>query len=186
MLGQWALLAIFLGIVVFLVSLPLSSKASHQAETWAATHPKPNWPVFSPTVNENPPVLGIETISISPPERNEGPREHLENARYTRDEDILKPSALLKQKDEREPFYSLANLALQRAFTRSQQLAFQLSQSLKAEDGKWLTLFNVWLECLLFDFALSDSNVAMGDKVHTLFIEAVAIGYTVESKFPIE
>jgi hypothetical protein len=93
MLGQWAPLAILFGIVLFLVFLPFSSKASRQAEAWAAAHPKPNWPVFLPTFNESPPVLGLPAIGISPAERDQPPKVQIEKAVDTQDEDSYKPTA---------------------------------------------------------------------------------------------
>jgi hypothetical protein len=92
MLGQWTPLAILLGIVLLLVFLPLASKADREAKAWEEAQPKPNWPIFSPTFNESPPVLGLKAISISPAQRDQAPEAQIEKALDTEEEDNYKPT----------------------------------------------------------------------------------------------
>ena len=82
----------FFGIVLFLVFLPLSSKADREAKAWAEANPKPNWPIFLPTFNETPPVLGVQAISISPPQRDPAPKAQTEQAVDTQEGDSYKPT----------------------------------------------------------------------------------------------
>jgi hypothetical protein len=116
--------------VLLLICVPIFSEASRQAEAWAGAHLEPKWRVFSPTFNANPPLIGAEALglSLSRSGRDQGPQVNPETGFDRRVPDSSRPNEALTQKDERELFYPLASLALQRAFTRSQQLAFQLSR----------------------------------------------------------
>ncbi len=57
LLGQFAPLVIFAGIILLLVFLPLSHRATRKAEAWASDYPEPKWPDLSPTFNASPPVF---------------------------------------------------------------------------------------------------------------------------------
>jgi hypothetical protein len=110
------------------VALNVSIWALHRAH-WADAY------LASIGVNENQPGCGIQPISISPPQTVNESKPGCEKPIPTAREDISNPSSPIEQTDERIPFYSLASLALQRAFTRSQQLAFQLRSLSKQRTG---------------------------------------------------
>jgi hypothetical protein len=94
LLGQLALLAILIGIILFLVFLPLSHRASRQAEEWVSSHPEPKWPVFLPTFNASPPVL--RATSGLPEASDQGSKVQVERAANGREANVSEQSELVE------------------------------------------------------------------------------------------
>jgi hypothetical protein len=94
LLGQLALLAILIGIILFLVFLPLSHKASRQAEAWTGAHPEPNWPIISPSFKSSPPVL--KPTSDLAGASDQGPKVQVEPTASRLEADVSERSELVE------------------------------------------------------------------------------------------
>jgi hypothetical protein len=65
LLGQLLPLVIVLGVVFLLVFTVASSKDTAKAKEWEESHPKPDWPIHTPTFSARPPVLSIGAVPPS-------------------------------------------------------------------------------------------------------------------------
>jgi hypothetical protein len=151
-LGQLAIWLILLGIVVFLVFLPLSNKSDRQAKAWEEKTPKPAWKVVTPTFNAVPPIISAESLPNS-----------------------ANQSTQAQVSEELDEYAQLGLAAANRVPLVAQKLGFSVGlKDFSGEKSKHIVLLSMLFELLLFERELNDSHSILAPDVKARFHKSFA------------